>query len=205
MEKMEAVLKGTLDIVEEDLDLVEECKLGDRAAFTQLMQKYQNKIFGLAFRMLHNGEEAKDITQDVFFSVYRSIKKFKGESKISTWLYRIAINACINRLKSKGRKDTVPLENKKQEGDLVAINEDNLISGRIDTPSEALERKNLNSILEREIGKLPDEYRVVLVMRDVEGLTYEEIEKILKVPDGTVKSRLHRARMELKKKLSKIL
>jgi len=205
MDDMEAVLKRA-DLIEEDIDIVEECKLGDRNAFRKLVKKHQGRVYSIAFRMLQNQEEAKDATQDVFFAVYRSIKRFRGDSKLSTWIYRIVVNSCINKLKSKKRAKISDLG---ENNDLNNIRESetsaNAPYSKVLHPGEALERKNLSQAIEKEILKLPQENRVIVIMRDIEGLSYEEIGNILNLPDGTVKSRLHRGRLELKKKLKKIL
>ena len=205
MDKMEAVLKGTDFLLEEDLELVEECKLGVRSAFNQLILKYQNKVYSIAYRMLKNKDEAKDITQDVFFSVYRSIKQFKGDSKLTTWLYRIAVNACLNRLKSKRTSTMISSEDPKVKSACDSGEINSNFSGKIEDPETAMERKDLSIILEKEISRLDEESKTVLLLRDNDGLTYEEIVFVLGIPEGTVKSRLHRARMELKQRLSKIL
>ncbi len=206
MDDMEAVLKqARQEMLEEDIELVEECKLGSRKAFNQLMLKYQNKVFSIAMRMLKNTDEAQDAAQDVFLAVYRSIKKFRGDSKLKTWIYRIVINTCINRLKSKKRKQQAPLDNQNEMLIEKSQEEGKTPQATIDNPLKALERKNLREIIEKEIAKLPEENRVIIIMRDVEGLSYEQIEKILEIPDGTVKSRLHRGRQELKKRLKKYL
>lgn len=194
---MEAVLKTQAELLEEDRGLVEECRQGIRQSFNRLVLKYQNKIFSIAYRMLKNADDAKDVTQDVFLAVYRSIDKFRGDSRLSTWLYRIVVNLCINRLKSSTFRYAGELEDyklKNTNGDIMPEN-----------PDEALSRKNLNLVLEKEIGKLSAESRVMVIMRDVEGLSYEEIAKVLELPEGTVKSRLHRARIDLKERLKKLL
>lgn len=203
MEDMEAVLKNTR-ILDEDTELARECRQGSREAFNRLVYKYQDRIYSIALRMMQNTEEAKDIAQDVFFSVYKSIKRFRGDSKLATWLYRIAVNACINKLKSKSRKQTQPIE-ETSPAKMGEAGQEGTTSSEISDPHKALERKDLGQKIEGELAKLPPESRIVVLLRDVQGMSYEEIEKILGIPDGTVKSRLHRARLELKKRLKKIL
>jgi RNA polymerase sigma-70 factor, ECF subfamily len=205
MDKMEIALKNAQDLLVEDEALAEDCRFGDRRAFNKLVIKYQNRIYSVALRMLRNEEEAKDITQDVFFSAYRAIKRFRGESRLSTWLYRIAINACINRLKSKDHKFSErrdELDSNIVSNSKAAFSDDSTYNS---DPEKLLQNKDLKIMLEREITRLSPEAKAILLMRDVEGLAYDEIEKVLDLPSGTVKSRLHRARTELKERLKKFI
>ena len=190
---------------DEDFELVCLCQKGDMKAFEALVEKHQKKILNVAYRMIGNYEEACEVVQDAFLSVYKAIGKFRGESQFSTWLYTIAINLSKNRMKQmktqfhrEGLSIDDPAET--EEGQI-----------RRDLPSnepsimEQLEKKEVQARVQECINFLDDEYREVLVLRDVRGFSYEEIRDILKVPDGTVKSRLFRARDAMKDCLKKAL
>jgi RNA polymerase sigma-70 factor (ECF subfamily) len=174
-------------------------------AFAALVEKYQQKMLNTAYRMIGNYEEACEVVQDAFFSAYKALKKFRGESRFSTWLYSIVINLAKNRLKQvkirfhrEGLSIDDPVENvdRQLRGDPPAHG-----------PSiiEQMEKKEVQTQVQECIHHLDDEYREVLVLRDIQGFSYEEIRDILKIPDGTVKSRLFRARDALKDCLKKTL
>src|SRR5262245_45086040 len=147
----------------------------------------------MSLRMLGNRADAEEVAQEVFLRVHRSVAQFRGESKLSTWLYAIASRVCLNRL-AAGRVRPIPVDSE----DLLV----RLESGDMG-PGEQLERGELEAALQRAIADLPDERRIVVVLRDLEGLTYEEIAEALDLELGTVRSRLHRARAELKGKLER--
>lgn len=179
--------------------LIERLKRRDEAAFTELMELYQTKVFHLLFRMLGDKEEARDVAQDVFYTVFKSIDSFRGDSKLSTWIYRVATNHCKNRIKYLGRR----ARGQKQEFNELS-EKDSVESGTmqtsatIDRPDQAVEGMETESIVQRALAKLDEEHRTLVVMRDIEGLSYEEIQSVTGLAEGTVKSRLHRARLQLK-------
>ena len=158
------------------------------------MIAYQHKVFGVALRMVKNRAEAEEIAQEVFLRAHRAADDFRGEAKLSTWLYAIASRLCLNHLASGERR-------RGHEGEETLTR---LASGHA-TPVDQLERSELESALHRAIAELPDERRIVVVLRDLEGLSYEEIATALALPLNTVRSRLHRARMDLKEKLERFL
>lgn len=174
--------------------LLEGVRRGEAEAFTKLVLKYQNKVFSLALRVLGDRAEAEDVAQEVFVKVFRSLDSFKGESKFATWLYTIISRVCLNRLKALKRHRPQSFDHN-LEG--LADN-----SPRAD---ESLEAKALQATVEAEIGRLSEEQRVVLILRDIQGFSYEEIAHTLGLELGTVRSRLHRARMALKERLEKLL
>jgi RNA polymerase sigma-70 factor, ECF subfamily len=177
-----------------DLDqLVEGLRKGERAAFEALVEAAQHRIFGVAFRMLRNRAEAEDVAQEVFLRVHRSIAEFRGEAKLSTWLYGISARLCLNRLARADRRTRAATD------ELVDVPDAGV------DPMESLESAELTRALEVAIGELPEERRIIVVLRDVQGLAYEEIAAALGIELGTVRSRLHRARMELKDKLERFL
>ncbi len=182
-----------------DLDLVERAKGGELKAFEELMNKYEEKVYSIAYRMTGNREDAEEILQETFLSVYKSLGRFKGKSRFSTWLYRIAVNASLMRLrKTKKKAETLSLDE--------PIGGDNSHPKRevVDwsTPEDIVERKRLMEVITAAIDSLPETYRAIVLLRDGEGLSNSEVAKILKTSIPAVKSKLHRARMHLREKLS---
>lgn len=167
---------------------------GDPRAFEELVIAYQHRVFGVALRMLGSRAEAEEAAQEVFLRAHRAIADFRGDAKLSTWLYAIASRLCMNRLASGERR-------------LLREGEETLAripSGHA-SPVDELERSERDAALHRAIAELSDERRMVVVLRDLEGLSYEEIASALDLELGTVRSRLHRARMDLKEKLERFL
>ena len=173
---------------------LDRLRAGEAAAFEELVTMYQHRVFGVALRMLGSAAEAQDAAQEAFLRAHRGLAGFRGDAKLSTWLYAITSRLCLNRLASGERR-------------LVRRGEETLLrladEGR--QPDAALERSELEAALHRAIAELPEERRIVVVLRDLEGLSYEEIAKVLDLELGTVRSRLHRARADLKDKLERFL
>lgn len=187
-----------------EAELVRRLQSRDEKAFVECMRLYQDQVYRLVFRMLGSHAEADDIAQEVFVTVFKSIDSFRGDSKLSTWLYRIAANHCKNRIKYLRRRAH------KQTTDFDSHAERALIDGQHSTlgqqhasPVEALEGLQLGSIVQRAIERLDEDQRLLLVLRDVEELSYEEIMQVTGLPEGTVKSRLHRARLILKEEIAR--
>jgi RNA polymerase sigma-70 factor, ECF subfamily len=173
-------------------EFLSRLRAGDRRAFEELVLTHQHRVYGLALRMLGNVAEAQDVAQEAFLRAHRALGDFRGDARLSTWLYAIVSRLCLNRLGGSERR-------------LVRHGEETL-ARLVDArpgPEQALERGELEDALHRAIGELPEERRIVVVLRDVEGLAYEEIAEILELPVGTVRSRLHRARLDLKDKLER--
>lgn len=186
--------------------LVRRLKARAPDAFETLIGSHQSSVFNLLYRMLGNREEAEDIAQEVFITVFKQIESFRGDSSLATWIYRIASNHCINRKKYLARRRH--FDNKSLSGleDRVQAAEGRSpISGHMPRPDEMAEGFQMERLVQEAISGLDEEHRLVLVLRDIQNLSYEEIEKIVDVPAGTVKSRLHRARMALKEKLAQHL
>lgn len=172
-----------------DQDAVARCRSGDWEAFAHLMMKYQTRVLTLATRMLDNRTEAEDIAQDIFAKVFLSLQEFRGASRFSTWLYRITVNHCLNHLRDRAR----------QHQTLVATGPKDLIEASpASNPQWTLEQKERWALVQAKLQALSPEHRTIILLRDIEGLSYEEIAEVLQLEGGTVKSRLHRARMELK-------
>jgi RNA polymerase sigma-70 factor, ECF subfamily len=177
----------------------------DERAFREMVEEHQHRVFNLLYRMIGTREEAEDLAQEVFVTVFKSIDQFRGDSKFSTWLYRVAANHCKNRIKYLSRRhdrDTGVLDDAAERA-AVAQGGEPIGAGHIKGPDRALEGVELDRMVQKAIAELDEDHRLVVVLRDIEELSYEEICAITGLPEGTVKSRLHRARLALKEKLAK--
>lgn len=176
--------------------LVRLLRQRDERAFRKVVTLYQNKVFNLIYRMLGDEQEAEDLAQEVFVTVFRSIDSFRGDAKFSTWLYRIATNHTKNRIKYLARRKT------KQKQSLQDVEESHLSGalgdGGIKSPDHQLMGRELENVLQIAISQLEEEHRTLIVLREIENLSYSEIGRITGLAEGTVKSRLHRARLQLK-------
>ncbi len=172
--------------------LVARLRQGDHRAFEELVIAYQHRVFGVALRMLGSRAEAEEIAQETFLRAHRALPEFRGDARLHTWLYAIASRLCLNRLASADRR-------------LVRGDDEALAAASADEPSAAarMERAELDAAVREAIAALPEERRIVVVLRDLEGLSYEEIGDVLELEPGTVRSRLHRARLDLKAKLER--
>jgi RNA polymerase sigma-70 factor (ECF subfamily) len=181
----------------DDQRLIAECLQGSTAAFGVLVRRYQERLYNSVYRLLDNAEDAQDVVQEAFLSAYQSLDSFKGESLFFTWLYRIAVNTAIS-LKRKQRV-TVRMETDRN-GELSLEPQDASAESR---PGHALEQAEQGRRVREALSRLSPEHRAVLVMKDMEGQKYETMAEILQVPIGTIRSRLHRARLELRELLEK--
>ena len=180
--------------------LVERLKRRDEAAFNELVRAYEKRVFRLVLRMLGDRAEAEDVAQDVFITVFKSIDSFRGESKLSTWMFRVATNHCKNRIKYLDRRA------RGKKGELDELSEHDALesasmssSAMVARPDQQAEANQIEAIVRAAISELDEDQRALVVLRDVENLSYEEIQQITGLPEGTVKSRLHRARLQLAK------
>ncbi|MFO7761460.1 MAG: RNA polymerase sigma factor [Thermodesulfobacteriota bacterium] len=178
-------------------ELVRSFRSGDIQAFNRLVLIYQNRIYNLALNYVKNPEEAKDLTQDIFVNVYLAIHSLREDNKFSAWLYRIAVNKCRNHYNRLNRRGF--FLNKSLDDENTGIQ----LKGE-KGPELALEKEDLTNQVRTGINSLKKNERDILVLRDLQGLSYEEISTILKMPLGTVKSKLNRARAALKKQLKSI-
>jgi RNA polymerase sigma-70 factor (ECF subfamily) len=177
--------------------LVSLLKKREEEAFRVLMRRYQDKVFGIAYGITLDREESLDIVQEVFVKVYERIHTFRGESKLSTWLHRITVNLCLNwkrRWKRRFRWHHEPIEAEE-------ISKKADVDGKDQRPDALYEKKELEQILWRCLREIPETARAVFVLKEVEGLSYDEIAKALKIRKGTVSSRLFYARKKLKESL----
>lgn len=178
--------------------LVDQAKHGDVAAFEQLVTKYDRKVYNLAYRMCADREDAADLAQEGLVRAYRSIGRFREQAQFSTWLYRIVVNVCLDHQRSRKRHPTVSLDEPLpgEDGDIPRQ-----LTADSPNPEAAYEQRETQAEVQRAISRLPEDQRVVIVMRDIQDLSYEEIAGVLDVALGTVKSRLNRARQALKEEL----
>jgi RNA polymerase sigma-70 factor, ECF subfamily len=195
-------------VEQRDRRLVRRLKQGDERAFEELVRLYQNRIFGLMLRMIGNRQESEDLAQEVFITVHRAIGSYRGEGRFHTWLYRIASNTCKNRIKYlKGRnfhrsvpvEDTPEAQNPTDDGPVVPL------QAQIAGPEAMTEGTRLETAVQRELGALDPEHRLLIVLRDIEGMSYQDMLRVTGLQEGTLKSRLHRARIALKDRLKPYL
>ncbi|MGN0106556.1 MAG: RNA polymerase sigma factor [Hominilimicola sp.] len=179
-------------------DLIKKCKRGSREAFNILFSRYQSQVVNIAYSMLSDREDAFDAAQEVFVRVYKNIESFKEQASFTTWLYRITSNVCSDILR-KRQKDT----NVVSINQFVDENKDMDIKDDSQTIEENMELSERQSAVRNAINELKEEYRVVITLCDIEGMSYDEMSNMLNIPTGTVKSRINRARNALKKILMK--
>lgn len=188
---------GALNVID-DYILLHKAKNGDIYAFEDLISKYEKKVYNTVLRIIRDKEAAKDISQEVFIKVYKSLKNFNEKSKFSTWLYRIAVNTSIDELrKNKNRYNNISLDNPDPEHGNTRQAEFE-ISGSKDTPEEKLIKKEKIKELYKAINMLQEDQRILILLRDIQGLSYDEISDVTGIKIGTVKSKLNRARNALK-------
>jgi RNA polymerase sigma-70 factor (ECF subfamily) len=171
----------------------------DERAFRELIENHRDRVYNICYRMLGNRHESEDVAQEVFITVFKQIDTFREEAKFSTWLYRVAVNHCKNRIKYLARR----FDKARDELDEQGTNGTPIGAPLPDAPDRALEGAQMEKLMQDAIAGLEEDQRIVVVLRDVEDLSIEEICEITGLPDGTVKSRLHRARLVLRKKLAR--
>lgn len=180
-------------MVEDDRTLIAHCLAGQVEAFGELVRRYQDRLYNAVYRFLGNADDARDVVQEAFLSAFRALRKFRGRSQFFTWLYRIALNLAVDW--------------KRRDKSLRALTEalgDLSRRESVTSPDWYLRRMEEDERLQQALAKLSTEHRLVLVLRDIEELSYEQIAEVLDIPIGTVRSRLHRARLELRQLLQKL-
>ncbi|MEZ4437857.1 MAG: sigma-70 family RNA polymerase sigma factor [Polyangiaceae bacterium] len=178
----------------------------DETAFNELVQLYQQRVFALVFRMLGRRAEAEEITQETFVQCFRAIDRFRGDSKLSTWLFRVAVNLSKNRMKYNARR----AQGQNQDLDAVADHTElgsaeGVSVGSVERPDELAQGRQLEVIVKQAIMEIDPEFRQLVILRDVEDLSYEEIAEVTGLPRGTVKSRIHRGRAQLRSKVERLM
>lgn len=173
---------------------IRKLQRGDAKAFRELVRKNQDRIYSLCLRMLGDAHEAEDVAQEVFLAVHKHLPRFRGDCRLSTWLYRVAKNHCLNRIKYRERRETV------DDSELNQVDGHQIDPGHLsrpERPDRALLGAEERARVHAALSQLSAEHRLLVVLRDIEGMSYEEIARIAELPAGTVKSRLHRARSAL--------
>jgi RNA polymerase sigma-70 factor, ECF subfamily len=189
----------------DDHQLVMRAKRGDEEAFRTLMERYRKKVFSIAYGMVRNQETALDICQEVFIKVHRYLESFQGTSSFYTWLYRISINLSIDFIRKQGKSDAVEYDDaigRREPDDAEAWIVPTLLDHN---PLQALNRKELGEHLSEALATISEKHRAILLLREVEGLSYEDIARTLKIHKGTVMSRLHHARKNLQRAMRQYL
>lgn len=190
--------KDTIPVKEEDRELIVRARKGNEAAYRALLEKYERPVFNICLRMMRNREEAQDLAQDAFTKVFSMLDRYNPTYAFSNWLFKITSNLCIDSIR-KRRVDTLPMDEPVHSdgGDFERQYE-----SPSDDPSQVFDKTEKMRVLSRAIDNLPEHYRIMIVLRHQEDLSYEEIAQSLDVPLGTVKARIHRAREMLKQRLA---
>ena len=175
----------------DDTLLIAASKQGDQDAFAQLVQRYQHRVFNLVFRMLQQYEEATEITQETFLAAWQGLPSFRGDARFPTWLYRIAYNCSLKQLEQRKRDKALQ----------VALQAEQVVASTDKRADAELEARDRQALIQESLSHLPAKYRVVLILRHLQEMTYEEMAEILTMPIGTIKTHLFRARNLLKERL----
>jgi RNA polymerase sigma-70 factor (ECF subfamily) len=185
-------------VEQSDWELVRRCKDGDRQAFHELVERYQRKVVAIALGMLHDREDALEVSQEAFAKVFTSIQQFKEEASFYTWLYRIVVNLAIDRQRQKSRQPIAERDDQDDgEGDRI----DAIPAASSADPYEQVKDQELGERIRAALAELTPAHKAVILLREVEGLSYEEISEVLQCSRGTVMSRLHYARKRLQSRL----
>jgi RNA polymerase sigma-70 factor (ECF subfamily) len=181
-----------------DLMLIESFRKGSIEAYEELLERYESKVYNLAMRFTRNHEDAEEVLQDVFTTLYQKLEGFQGKSAFSSWLYRIIVNAAFMKLRKRKQNNTISIEDLAPTIRQQQVEKEHSISNRSDLLSI---NKEMRDIIDSALNRLPDQYRAVFVLRDVDGLSNQEVGEILDLSIPAVKSRLHRSRLMLRKRL----
>jgi RNA polymerase sigma-70 factor, ECF subfamily len=190
----------------DDLTLVKRVQGGDQRAFRTLVERYQRKVYAVAFGMLKDREESMDVAQEAFVKVYKYLDHFKGDSSFYTWLYRITVNICIDLLRKRGgaRGEDVEFDEKLAHDTSEA--QIGALGSRLGTnPQKSALRRELAEKIQQALEQIPEKHRAILLLREIEGMSYEDLSRVLEIPKGTVMSRLFHARAKLQKILGEYL
>lgn len=182
-------------VTTEDNTLVAQARAGDQRAFQRLVERYQRKVYGVALGMLHDPEDAMDVTQEAFIRVHRYLDRFQGSSSFFTWLYRITVNLCIDHIRREGKAQTVDYDDSMAH---TGAETSQLIPWSADgNPARSMDRKQLRQAIDRALATLSPKHRAVILMREVEGLSYAEMAEVMQCSKGTIMSRLFHARRRM--------
>lgn len=184
-----------------DRDLVRQAQAGERQAFAELVARYQRRAYAVALGMVHNHDDALDVVQDAFVKAHRNLPGFQGKSSFYTWLYRIVVNLCIDRGRSRSRRPQVEFDETYEREQAASVGVDVLPSRSDADPIRNMKRRELGQQLEKALSSLSDNHRAILLLREVDGCSYEQIAETLDISKGTVMSRLFHARKNMQKEL----
>jgi RNA polymerase sigma-70 factor (ECF subfamily) len=190
---------------EQDLELVRRCQRGDETAFGQLVSRYQRKVYTIALGMVKSPDDAMDIAQEAFIKVHRYLGNFQGSSSFYTWLYRIIVNLCIDHMRRSGKFVSAEFDERTHDREQDETEVCVLSSDLGNNPSRTIGRKELAEQIQKAIDELPSYHKAVIVMREIEGKSYAQMAKEMKVSKGTIMSRLHHARHKLQRSLKDYL
>jgi len=188
-----------------DRELVRECRQGNKDAFRELVERYQRRIVSVAMGMVHNQDDAMEIAQDTFIKAYESLDRFKGESSFYTWLYRIAVNRAIDFRRSERRHPTIGLDDLVSPSAASEGHEPQIKEERSPEPFAEAQSREIGERVTEAINELTPDHKAVILLREVEGLSYDEISRVMQCSKGTVMSRLHYARKKLQSRLKDCL
>lgn len=190
----------------DDLTLVQRARAGDQRAFKLLVERYQRKVYSVALGMVKDKEEARDVAQEAFVKVYKYLDHFKGDASFYTWLYRITVNICIDVLRKKGSKGDEHVEFDESVKLDTAEAGIGALGSRLGTnPQKSVLRRELAERITSAMQDIPTAHRQILLLREVEGMSYEDLSRTLQIPKGTVMSRLFHARLKMQKILREYL
>lgn len=190
----------------DDLTLVKRVRSGDQRAFRTLVERYQKKVYAVALGMLKDKEEAMDVAQEAFVKVYKYLDHFKGDSSFYTWLYRITVNICIDVIRKKGGGRSEDVEFDESIAHDTSEAQIGALGTRLGTnPQKSALRRELADKIQEALEQIPEKHRAILLLREIEGMSYEDLAETLKIPKGTVMSRLFHARAKVQKILSEYL
>ena len=188
----------------DDLTLVRRCRQGDQGAFRSLVERYQKKAYAQALGMVKDKDEAMDIAQEAFVKVYKYLDHFKGDSSFYTWLYRIVANLCVDRMRRKTSAQSGENQEFDERIDQEELATAGILSTRLGTnPMKSALRAELAQKIDEALQQIPDMHREILLLRELEGMSYEDLARVLKVPKGTVMSRLFHARKKMQALLTR--
>jgi RNA polymerase sigma-70 factor (ECF subfamily) len=182
-----------------DLELVQKISTSDNEAFREFIKNHQEMVMNVCFHFLRNRQDAEDVAQDVFIKAFHSANEYRGDSKVSTWLYRIAVNQSLNFIRNKKRRRWLSLDFNNKNGEYLK----NIEESPVKRPDTQFETNEMQSILMKAIHDLPENQKSVFILHKLDGLSYHEITKILNCSLSSVESRMHRAKVNLQKKLAK--
>ena len=188
----------------DEKELIKKIIKGEKEYFREIVNKYKSVVYNHSRNFLRNAQEAEDATQEIFINIFNNLKKFRGDSKLSTWIYRITVNTCKNKLKQiKRLKANIIDEIINEDEDESKKMIEDIRENKDKEPDNIFTQKNLRTVIYKKMKELTEEQRTVIILRDINGLSYEEIAKVMKISVSAVKSKLFRARENLREKLEK--